>query len=201
MPVDQTISNHWKMLGHRDLGVTELRTFDPGPMVAYVDNADDFVRLCLEMEGNTSGIYVGAQPRPLWLFDKAPDCWSPARSGAERNCACDNDIEYIANVFFDIDVVSAERTKGRPASNEELLQTLHVAQLLCREEGLALSSTICCSGNGHYVLAPIVSIPVDGDEVAVKFKHFCRQLTERVAKRTPRGMMTTLGAREMITVS
>ncbi len=41
MPVDQTITNHWKMLGHRDLGVTELRTFDPSPMVAYVDNADD----------------------------------------------------------------------------------------------------------------------------------------------------------------
>ena len=183
MPVDQTISNHWKMLGHRDLGVTELRTFDPGPMVAYVDNADDFVRLCLEMEGKTSGIYVGAQPRPLWLFDKAPDCWRPARSGAERNCACDNDIEYITTVFFDIDVVSTERTKGRPASNEELLQTLHAARLLCREEGWALSSTICRSGNGHYVLAPIVSVPVDGDEVAVKFKHFCHQLAERVANR------------------
>ena len=170
------------MLGHRDLGVTELRTFDPGPMVAYLDNSDDFLRLCLEMEGETSGIYVGAQPRPLWLFDRAPHCWRPASSGAEHNCACDNDIEYIANVFFDIDVVSTARKEGRPASNEELLQTLHAAELLCREEGLALS-TICCSGNGHYVLVPIVSIPVDGDEVAVKFKHFCHQLAERVANR------------------
>lgn len=35
MPVDQAISNHWKMLGHRDLGVTELRTFDPGPMRTF----------------------------------------------------------------------------------------------------------------------------------------------------------------------
>ncbi len=183
MLIDKAISNHWKMLGHQDMGVTELRTFDPGPMVAYVDNVDDFVRLSIEMGAKASGIYVGVQPRPLWLFDKAPNCWRPARSGAECDCACDNDIEYITTAFFDIDVVSMERTKGRPASNEELLASLHAAQLLCREDGLILSSTICCSGNGHYVLAPIVSIPVDGNEVALKFRHFCYQLAERVTNR------------------
>ncbi len=181
MLIDQVISNHWKLLGHRDLGVTELRIFDPGPMVAYVDNVNDFFRLSLEMRAKTSGIYVGVQPRPLWLFDKAPNCWRPARSGAERNCACDNDIEYITTVFFDIDVVSAERAKGHPASNEELLESLNAAQLLCREDGLILSSTICCSGNGHYVLVPIISIPVDDNKVAFKFRNFCHQVAERVA--------------------
>jgi len=92
-------------------------------------------------------------------------------------------MEYITSVFFDIDVVSAERTKGHPASDEELAQTLCAAQLLCREDGLALCTTICCSGNGHYVLIPIVPIPVDSDEVAVKFRNFCRQLVEKVAGR------------------
>jgi len=180
MQTDQVIANHWRMIGHEGLGVTELRIFVHVPMVAYVDNEDDFVGLCLEMEGNTSGIYVGVQPRPAHFFDLAPNRWVRARAGKSGNCARDIDIEYVTILFFDIDVVSAERAKGHPASEEELLQSLYAAQLLCREDGLALSSTICCSGNGHYVLAPIVPISVDSDEVAVKFRNFCRQLVEKI---------------------
>jgi len=172
-------------LGHKDMGVTELRTFDPVPMVTYADNENDFVRLCLEMEGKTSGIYVGVQPRPLWLFDKAPNCWRPARSGPDRNCSFDKDIEYITTVFWDIDVISVERTKGHPASDEELAQTLRAAQLVCREDGLALCATICCSGNGHYVLVSMVPIPVDSGVIAVKFRNFCRQLVAKVAGVVP----------------
>jgi hypothetical protein len=131
--------------------------------------------------GKTSGIYVGVQPRPLWLFDKAPNDWRPARSGPDRNCACDSDIKGITTGYFDIDVVSLMRKKGHPASDEELDQTLDAARLLCREDGLALCSTICCSGNGHYGLVPIVPIPVDNNEVALKFRTFCRQLADKVA--------------------
>jgi len=36
---------HVQMLGHSDYGVTELRTFAPRPLVAYVDNEDDIARL------------------------------------------------------------------------------------------------------------------------------------------------------------
>jgi len=180
--VSSTIRQHRHLLGHQSLGVTELRTFVPIPMVAYVDNEDDAVRLCLEMEGKTSGIYVGVQPRPAHLFDLAPNRWVRARSGKNGNCARDIDIEYLTALFFDIDVVSAERAKGHPASEEDLLQSLHAAQLLCREDGLALNSTIGCSGNGHYGLVPIVPIPVDCDEIGVKFKCFCRQLAEKIAR-------------------
>jgi hypothetical protein len=175
-----TIQKHINLLGHIGLGMTEMRTFDPTPMVAYIDNEDDVVRLVSEMEGKTSGIYVGGQPRPLELFDKAPNCWKPA-SGAKCNCAHDKDIEYITMCFFDIDVVSEARRKGHPASEEELLRSLQAAELLSREDGLAMSSTICCSGNGHYVLAPIVPISVDSDEVGKKFKHFCQQLAQKIA--------------------
>jgi hypothetical protein len=136
MQTETAIRNHLRMLGHAGFGVTELRVFDPIPLVVYADNEADAVRLSLEMEGKTSGIYVGIQPRPVPLFDLAPNCWRPARSGAEGNCACDQDIEYITTIFFDIDVVSAERSKGQPASDEELLQSLRAAQLLSREEGL-----------------------------------------------------------------
>ena len=57
--------------------------------------------------------------------------------------------------------------------------------MLSRENGLALS-TICYSGNGHYVLAPIVSIPVDSDEIASKFKYFCFLLVEKIARQVSR---------------
>lgn len=179
------IKSHIRLLGHRDLGITELRVFDPRPCVAYADNEDDIVRLCLEKNRKTSGIYIGVQPRPLWLFDKAPNCWRKARSGHDRNCACDNDIEYITAVFFDIDVVSTEKKMGHPASDKELAQTLRAAQGLCREDGLALCATICCSGNGHYVLASIVPILVDSNEIAVKFRNSCRQFVEKVTGRVP----------------
>jgi len=175
------ICMHLRILGHKNNGVTELRIFDPVPMVAYVDNEDDAVRLAREMEGKTSGIYVGVQPRPPHLFDLAPNCWRPATSSPVRNCATDNDIEYITACYWDLDVVSEERGKGHPASDEELKQSLHAAELLSREEGLALNSTICCSGNGNYVLAPIVPISVDSLEVARQFKQCCQQITQKVA--------------------
>jgi hypothetical protein len=179
--IADVIRKHIRLLGHFSFGVTELRVFDPVPLVAYADNEDDAVRLCLEMEGKTSGIYTGVQARPIHFLDLAPNCWKPARSGPDGNCASDRDIEYIETLFFDIDVVSNERAEGHPASDEELAQSLHAAELLSREDGLAMSSTICCSGNGHYVLAPIVPIPVYSDEEAAKFKQFCMQLAARIA--------------------
>jgi hypothetical protein len=173
---------HVQLLGHSHYGVTELRTFEPRPIVAYVDNENDIVRLATELDKKVPGIYVGVQPRPLDLFNEAPNCWKPAVSSPQANCGCDRDIEFITACFFDIDVVSRERKKGCPATEQELQQSLQAAILLSRENGLAMSSTICCSGNGHYVLVPIVPIPVDGDDVAEKFRCFCHQMAQRVVR-------------------
>ena len=172
---------HMHLLGHSGFGVTELRVFGPRPMVAYVDNEHEATRLIIQMDGKVTGIYVGVQPRPLQFFEKAPNCWRPALSGQGSNCASDQDIEFITACFFDIDVVSAERTKGHPASDDELEQSHHAAQLLSRENGLAMTSTICCSGNGHYVLTPVVPIAVDEDNIATRFKHCCQQLAQGIS--------------------
>ena len=185
MQAATVILNHWRLLGHAGFGVTELRVFDPVPLVAYADNEDEAVRLCLEMEGKTSGIYIGVQPRPVHLFDLAPNCWRQARGRPNSNCASDGDIEYVTALFFDIDVVSAERANGHAASDEELAQTLRAAQLLGQEDGLAVSSTVCCSGNGHYVLAPVVPVPVSGNEVARQFKKLCLQFAEKAGPQVP----------------
>jgi hypothetical protein len=170
------------LLQHDSLGVTELRAFDPRPQVAYTDNKDDTIRLCREMEVKTSGLYVGVQPRPAHLFDLASNRWVLARGGPGGNCARDSDIEFLTALFFDIDAVSPERARGHPASEEELQQSLRVAELLSRQDGLALSSVICGSGNGHYVLAPVAPISVGSDEMAGKFRRFCQELTERVGR-------------------
>jgi len=172
---------HARLLGHGGYGVTELRTFRPRPMAAYADSEDDIVRLGLNLDGQVPGIYIGVQPRPLDLFDRAPNYWRPAISSPETNCACDRDIEFITACFFDIDVLSETRTMGHPATEVELQQSLETAMLISQEDGIALSSTVCCSGNGHYVLAPVVPIPVDSDEVAAKFRYFCHRLAEEIA--------------------
>ena len=47
--------------------------------------------------------------------------------------------------------------------------------------GLALSSVICCSGNGHYVLAPIVPIAIDSADIAAKYERVCQNQANAVA--------------------
>ena len=170
-----------RLLGHSGHGVTELRIFDPPPMVAYADSEDSVISLVRQMRPDASGIYLGVQPRPPHLFEQALNCWKPATSGMSGNCARDTDIEIITALFFDLDAVSNERSQGHPASQEELERTLEAELLLSRQDGLALASTICCSGNGHYVLAPILPISVSGHEEALRFKFFCNQLAGSVS--------------------
>ena len=183
---EDLIVKHVELLSHQGLGVTELRVFKPRPQVAYVDSIKDAVRLAQEMVGYAHGVYIGVQPRPLRLFDKAPNRWVKAISKPKSNCACDDDIEYITTCFWDIDVVSTARMDGHPASEEELLESLDAAYILSGQTGLALTSTICFSGNGHYVLTPIVPIEVDNKEIAHKFRIFCQQLAMEFAGYYPK---------------
>jgi len=169
------------LLGHSGHGVTELRIFDPPPMVAYADSEDSVINLVHQMERAASAIYMGVQPRPPHLFDRAPNCWKPAVSGTKGNCARDTDIEIITALFFDLDAISAERSQGHPACQQELERTLEAALLLSRQDGLALASTICCSGNGHYVVTPVAPIAVAGNDEALRFKFFCSQLAGSIS--------------------
>ena len=166
------------ILGHGDCGVTEVRVFNPLPLVAYGDSDDNVVRLIMEMQDKTDGIFIGIQPRQASLHDRAPNRWVRACSKPESNCASSQDIEYVANGFWDIDVVSDERNAGYAASDRELEKTLSVAQAISGQDGLVLSSVICRSGNGHYVLTPIVPIAVDSDDIAIKFRRFCQWIAE-----------------------
>lgn len=183
--IKQEIRAHMALLGHEGLGVTELRVFDPFPQVAYADRVDAVVRLCRQMDGRATGVYVGVQARPAHLFDLAPNRWVRAGGGPTGNCARDEDIEWISALFFDIDVVSPLHQKGHPASEDELEETLRAAECLARQDGLALGRAVCCSGNGHYVLAPVVPIAVDSEHIARKFRCFCQRLADIVTGQVP----------------
>jgi hypothetical protein len=179
--IDELIYQQCELLGHRNFGVTELMMLGLKTRVAYVDNPKNAVQLVKQVQHCAHGIYIGVQPRPLWLFDKAPNCWVKAVSKPESNCAKDDDIEYFNVIFFDIDVDSEARRKGLPASDEELKLTLEAARLISRLDGFVHCSTICCSGNGHYLIARIVPIAIDSPEIPLKFKYFCQRIARDIA--------------------
>jgi len=177
-PVEAAIRHHYHLLGHKNFGVTELRTFEPRPQVAYSDNENDFVRLVIQ-KNQTKGIYVGVQPRQLDLFDLAPNCWQPVYAQGRTRCGTNKDVEYITCIYFDIDLISQERKTGHPVSCKQLNFTLQAARWLTRQQGMAIGSVICCSGNGHYLLVPVVPVVIE-DNVAMQNKYFCQSLANQV---------------------
>ncbi len=182
---EEQIRRHIRLLNHNGYGITELRTFESRPMVAYADSEESVVSLTCQIHRKVSGIYIGVQPRIVDLFDYAPNCWQLAQGEPKSNCACDKDIEYLTTVFFYIDVVSPDRNKGHPASDAELQNTLEVAGLFCGQDTMNSSSTICSSGNGHYVLASLVPVSIDSDEIAAQFKQFCQNMAQKVVSQVP----------------
>ena len=96
---------HRQLLGHNGCGVTELRVFEPKPLVAYTDNEDDTVRLAMEFDNKArqarlivqEGRYIPCPPHPSCKHHQqctAPMCpLHPLLS--ERDCA---DAEYICSV-------------------------------------------------------------------------------------------------------
>lgn len=179
---------HYRLLSHAGLGVTELRVFTPGPRVAYADNEADLVRLCKIAEPHVPGLYVGVQPRPPHLFDKAPNQWTLACGGPAGNCAKDADLEYLCLLYFDIDVCTPTKTAGHPASDGELQNSLSAARLIANQSELEGSAVIACTGNGHAVMAPITPILCDSNQIARKFKAFCQQIIQQCDNKLPRGI-------------
>jgi len=180
--MENSIRLHYRLLSHQNFGVTELRTFNGIPKVAYCDNKKDFIRLCKEVDGKKD-VYVGVQPRPLKFFDYASNKWRTARPGPDSNCATDEDIEFVANLFFDCDVKTDERGKN-PARDKELEQTLKTVLSLCHKEQFKEVSTVCESGNGHYLLVNIKPFAAEHD-TGLKLKMFEKNIINSIGNRYP----------------
>jgi len=108
---------------------------------------------------------------------------SEKTSFPKTNCSTDADIRCLKNCFFDIDVVSNERSKGYPASEQELKKSLLAAEKLSRISSLEAISTICCSGNGHYVVSAIEPIKITDNTISEKFKIVCSDLAKTITKK------------------
>ncbi len=154
----------YDLLGHELSGLTELRALgDQGPWLAYVDNAKSFVALAMERNQRGDNIYTGLQPRPLDPFGKFLDKWQPARGGLHGNVAKASDIEFVMNMALDIDVATPGRSRGHPASNEELSVCAELATRMSKAEGFAGTAAVALSGNGACVINPITPVPVESD--------------------------------------
>ncbi len=167
--VSRILGLFYDLLGHEGYGVTELRAFSgTRRLVAYTASRRGFTRLCLKQDGQKN-IYAGINPRPLDLFDCAPECW--VRCASWKNlgsvntealpmglCARDVDIEYVTAIFYDIDPTSRD---GRPASEEELQRTVRAGRVLLEEPAFAKGGVLATSGNGCYVILPLRAIQVD----------------------------------------
>ncbi len=180
LPPEKAIATHYHLLGHRDLGCTELRIFTPCPMVAYTDNADDSVRLCQAWDGRTTGIYVGVNPRPVDpFFEWAPNRWVGAHSYPTSNCAADKDIEWLSTVFIDIDAISPIRRQGLPASPSELMATDQLAAIIATGAFRYANPVMARSGNGTYLVVPIVPVPIDSLQVGQQYTAYYRNLQQQ----------------------
>ena len=183
-PSDE-IRRHVQLLNYSGYGIAELRTFEPTPMGAYAENEEIVLHLASQMDGKVPGVYIGVQPRTIDLLEWAYNCWEPAFEGRDSSFACDLHIEYFTTVLFDVGVISTDRQEGYPASEDELQVSLEAARLLARRDELSSCATICCTGNGHYVLARVEPIPVKSGEIAVQAKQLCGNLAQDVAFRVP----------------
>ncbi|MCZ6652352.1 MAG: hypothetical protein O7D91_04925 [Planctomycetota bacterium] len=173
-------------LDHAEFGITELRALSSNnpPLVAYVDNEHDFVELAMWRNRLGEDVYCGVQPRPLELFDKAPNEWRLARGSSNGNVASSRDIEVISNLAVDIDSNSEERRKGHPASDDELASCSAVADRLLESDGIVGVGAAVMSGNGVHVFIPIVPLDVVGD-IPANLKALERELIASLSPLPP----------------
>jgi hypothetical protein len=172
------IRSFYCILGHERYGVTELRALGVGPpMVAYADDMDSFVNLAMQQDRTSAHVYAGIQPRPPGMFEMAPNEWRIATGGRKANVAHASDIEFITALALDID---AARRQDHPASDDEVNRCLDLGRRILGLPGFTGASALALSGNGAYVLAPLVAMEVDGD-VAAKFKAFEKHVIASVS--------------------
>ena len=168
------IRRHFQLLGHSGFGCNGV-AYIPAPAHGSISGSSRY------NDTNCAGKLQIQHQASLSVFNLARRTYStkPPIAGVlpekQVRCACDADIEYITCLFFDLDVVSPQHRQGYPASSDELKHTFTVTQTLASTSILKDHAAICQSGNGHYVLAPIVPLTVE-DQIPWQFTRFCQHL-------------------------
>ncbi|RMG45658.1 MAG: hypothetical protein D6718_06895, partial [Acidobacteria bacterium] len=178
-PDPDAIRATFRWLAHAPHGVSEVRVIRPGRGIVgigFFDDEDAFVRECVR--SNAAGnVYVGIQPRPRRLLERAANVVRPLRSGAARK-----DIEVVTATVVDLDPV---RPKDTASTEEELAAALEAAEAAadwCEERGLVRPLRMM-SGNGAqlwFAVPPIELTPDNRDAVQAGLKAFEAELRERI---------------------
>lgn len=178
-PDPELIRATYRWLAHGDHGVSEVRVIRPGKGIVgigFFDDEDAFVSECVRT--NAAGnVYVGIQPRPRRLLDRAPNAVRPLKSGGGRN-----DVEVVTATVIDMDPA---RPKDTASTDDELaaaLQSAAEAAGWCESEGLARPARMM-SGNGAQLWFAVPPIELEDDNrdlVQANLKGFETEIRERV---------------------
>jgi hypothetical protein len=177
---EQGVRATYQFLAHAGRGVTELRVIAPGSGVVgigYFDSEDAFVNACASTNG-AGNVYVGIQPRPPALFERAPNHLARLRTGAR-----DDDVGWVSSIIIDIDPV---RPKNTAATSEELKRSVVCGDRIsdwCTERGFQ-RPVRNISGNGcqlWFAIPPIELCPQSRIAIRDRLKAFEAELRDRFA--------------------
>ncbi|MCL2726715.1 MAG: hypothetical protein FWD69_20030, partial [Polyangiaceae bacterium] len=178
-PDAETIRATWRWLAHGAHGVSEVRVIRPlGGIIGigFFDDEEDFVRECVRT--NAAGnVYVGIQPRPKRLFERAPNVVRPFKTGA----GC-KDIEILTATVIDLDPVRPKDTASTDTELALAMAAAEEASAWCESEGL-VRPRLMMSGNGTQLWFTLPPTALDGerrDRLQAGLKAFEVKVRERV---------------------
>jgi len=164
-PNPEVIRATYRWLAHQGHGVSEVRAIQPGKGIlgiGFFDDEDAFVRECIRTNA-IANVYVGIQPRPRRLLDKATNAIRPLKRGAGIK-----DIEVVTATVIDLD---PERPKDTASTQTELDAALGAAGKAaewCAEQGFT-PPEIMMSGNGAQLWCALPPTPLtDNNREAVQ---------------------------------
>ena len=175
----EQIRTTYRLLVHGDHGVSEVRVIQSGKGIlgiGFFDDEEAFVRECVRTNAG-GNVYVGIQPRPTRLLQKAPNVIRPLRTGAGFK-----DIEVVSATVIDIDPV---RPKDTASTEDELQLAVDAADKAadwCESMGFDRPLRMM-SGNGAqlwFAFPPIMLTDESRDLVQANLKAFEVELRGQV---------------------
>jgi len=186
MKQELTIIELYRLLGHTNLGVTELRVSAPIPMVAYSDSEPAFIHLYQDMKHQGLSVQVGMQPRPVCRFDQAPNQWMPVDMISQPDTT-DQEIEYVT--IGHIEIRTRSSTQSTTVRKSEILHETALA--IAKQPELKSYAVIVTMNDSCHVLVPLIPIPVDNPAIVQQYNYFWQSLLSPFSKGLNPNIMIT----------
>lgn len=148
---DVLLYEQYKVLGHQNLGYTEIRIPKKGIQI-FTESAAEFIETA--MKYCKSDTYVGINPRKI-------------KNGLTE------DVAYVTCIVFDFDPI---RPKDQPTTDAQHQEAIRVASEMARaNEGIIISS-----GSGAHVYLPINPIKVtDANATNEALRNYAKTIQDK----------------------